>query len=406
MWSGGRAGSRAPGLRFVDATMLRATAARPVHGVPLFVGFGRLRRAVAWHPVGAALEFRHWEQFRDWIDPLPGGFLGAAVAGFFANGGTHCAVVPVMFGHGPSDLIASFRAGGPLEDIGGVDLLCVPDAVLHSDRSDAALREIHAAAVAHCEAMGERLAILDALQGPETGGGRPDDARIAAVTGQSHWLKSRFGALYFPWLTIDGRASGHAPGRRVPPCGHVAGLYARTDARVGVHKAPANERLEGTTALECEVDGEQHGRLNDAGVNCIRSSAAMGTRVWGARTLSGQSDWLYVPVSRLFLALTGWLKHQVDDLVFETHTPELWRRVHRRLSGYCLDLMNAGALASMDAASAFFVKCDSENNPPASRDAGQLVADVGLAPSAPAEFVVVRITHGANGIAVNGLQPA
>ena len=113
-----------------------------------------------------------------------------------------------------------------------------------------------------------------------------------------------------------------------------------------------------------------------------------------------------MPVSRLFLALSGWLKHHVDDLVFETHTPELWRRVERRLSGYCLDLLDAGALASADPESAFFVKCDSENNPPGSREAGWLVADVGLAPAVPAEFVVVRITHGANGFVLNGLQPA
>ena len=401
-WVSERAGSRAPGLRFVDAMKLHATVARPVHGAPVFVGFGRARHA-GRRSAPAAFEFTHWEQFRAWIDPQSDGFLGAAVGGFFANGGTLCTVLPVESDNDPAALIRAFARGGALEDVASVDLVCVPDAVKPFDRAASALKEIQAAAVEHCEAMGDRFAILDALPPANPSPGKRDDAHIEAVNDQSRWFKTRCAALYFPRLRVVALGAGDAQGRLVPPCGHVAGLYARSDARIGVHKAPANERLEGATELEFELNGEQHGRLNDASVNCIRSSAATGIRVWGARTLSGQSDWLYVPVSRLFLALAGWLKNQVDDLVFESHTPELWRRLHRRLSGYCLDLMDAGALASSDPESAFFVKCDSENNPPESRETGQLVANVGLAPTVPAEFVVVRITHGANGIAVNGL---
>jgi phage tail sheath protein FI len=298
-----------------------------------------------------------------------------------------------------------FAAGGPLEDVAGIDLVCVPDAAAPPDGApDATLRDAQAAVLAHCESMGDRFAILDAAPGP---GGRPgqagdgdatadDAARLDAVVAQSQWRRSRFGALYFPWLWVAGA------GAAVPPCGHVAGLYARTDARTGVHKAPANETLHGVAALDLALGRAAHGRLNDAGVNCILGSTAWGLRVWGARTLSGQPDWRHVPVSRLFAALAGWLRHGTEDLVFEPHTPELWRRVRRRLGAYCLDLMHAGAHAGRDPEGAFFVRCDAENNPPGDRDAGRLVADVGLAPTTPAEFVVVRITQGAGGFAMTG----
>ena len=45
---------------------------------------------------------------------------------------------------------------------------------------------------------------------------------------------------------------------------------------------------------------------------------------------------------------------------------------------------------------AFYVKCDAETNPPENREYGKVFTEIGLAPSFPAEFIVVRITHQAN----------
>jgi hypothetical protein len=410
-WTPGRgADPRAPGLRFVAALPWRPAGARPAHGVPLFVGRGRALQGGS----GAArpLEIGGWAQFRAAVEPARDGFLAPAVAGFFANGGRLCLVLPLDVGrrNGAAALARAFAAGGPLEDVAGIDLICVPDAAAPAGDAadaDAALRDAQAAVLAHCESMGDRFAILDAAPArhvPDAVGGgatsADDAARLDAAVAQSQWRRSRFGALYVPWLWVAG--SGATAPRRVPPCGHVAGVYARTDARTGVHKAPANEALQGATALDLDIGTAAHGRLNDAGVNCIRGSAASGLRVWGARTLSGQADWRYVPVSRLFAALTGWLRHGAEDLVFEPHAPELWWRLRRRLEAHCLDLMHAGALAGSDPDGAFFVRCDAGNNPADQRGSGCLVADVGLAPTTPAEFVVVRITQGAGGFAMTG----
>jgi hypothetical protein len=357
-----------PGLHVHE--IRRTLPPPPADGVPLIVGFG----AGAGSLRTGVVDIDRWEQFQASIAVDDDGYLGPAVRGFFLNGGRRCMVLPVPTAD-PMQLAGPFRGGGPLEDLTDIDLVCVPDA--------AGAPAVQAAVLEHCEAMGNRFAILDSP--------RP-------VRTETTLPRSRFGALYRPWIGVarDGEAGF------MPPCGHVAGLYARTDARYGVHRAPANDVLEGVLELDWHMDERQHAALNDSGVNCIVGARGRGIRVMGARALSRESAWDYVPVTRLFIALARWLETSLDDLIFEAHTPELWQRVERRIRGRCLELMNAGALAAADPASAFRVKCDAETNPAAVRDAGRLVAEVGLAPSVPAEFVVVRVTHDASGITFTG----
>lgn len=382
----------APGLHFEIAQPGRPGVERPQHGVPLFVGFGTARGANT-RRLPPALDVNSWEHFRACVKVPARSPLSHAVRGFFANGGSLCAVHPVDESSGHAGLERAFKPGGPLEEVEDIDLVCVPDAVATSNAADAPWTPVQAAALAHCETMGERFAVLDAA--PSTARTRPQDFEQQLAE-----LRSPFGAIYFPWLQIEA-ATATRPPLVVPPCGHVAGVYARTDARVGIHKAPANEPVDGVLATQWTLDDAEHRALNDAGVNCIRNLGGRGIRVWGARTLSGHRQWRYVPSARVFLALSRWLQQNLDDLVFESHTPELWRRVEQRVGAYCRDLFDFGALAGREPAGAFFVKCDAELNPPDSRDAGRLVAEVGLAISVPAEFVVVRIVHDASGLVLN-----
>jgi hypothetical protein len=60
----------------------------------------------------------------------------------------------------------------------------------------------------------------------------------------------------------------------------------------------------------------------------------------------------------------------------------------------------SGALFGATPAEAFYVKCDDETNPPAVRDLGQVVIEIGLAPVKPAEFVIFRISQWTGGGAV------
>lgn len=358
-----------PGLR-VDAEVLRRVPPPPAaNGVPLFVGWGSAKHDSR----RGFVDLDRWEGFHEAIKAEPRGLLAEAVRGFFLNGGRRCKLLLLPRA---APLEAPFRdLHGALADVIDADLVCVPEAAGAPDVNDAVLE--------HCEAMADRFAILDS-------------PRVARESPPPH--RSRFGALYRPWIGVDrdGRIEF------VPPCGHVAGLYARIDASPGARRAPANDVLEGVLSLDWEPDERRHALLNEAGVNCIVAARGRGIRVMGARTLSGHSAWGYVPVARLFIGLAHWLKTGMDDLIFDTHTTGLWREVERRIRGHCIELMNSGLLAGTDPATAFSVKCDAETNPPAVRDLGQLVAEVGLAPSVPAEFIVVRVVRDASGITVTG----
>jgi phage tail sheath protein FI len=125
----------------------------------------------------------------------------------------------------------------------------------------------------------------------------------------------------------------------------------------------------------------------------VRAFPGRAVRVWGARTLSRAPEWRYVNVRRLFLTVRRWIDARMGWAAFEPNTPRLWIRINRELTTYLTTLWRDGALAGASPAEAFYVKCDVETNPPDRRDVGQVVTEMGLAPSAPAEFVVVRVVH-------------
>jgi phage tail sheath protein FI len=236
-------------------------------------------------------------------------------------------------------------------------------------------------AVAHCAKQGDRLAILDALLGS-----RVDTLlkqRDDILLGQAEPVSA---TLYYPWLrTLEGRL--------VPPSGAVAGIFARTDARTGVHKAPANEAVTGVRDLEPDVDAATQDKLNPEGINCLRAFPGRGIRVWGARTISRDPSWRYVNVRRLVLTLRRWIALNMTWAGFEPNRPGLWVRIERELRGYLTQLWRAGALSGDTPEAAFYVKCDAETNPPERRDSGEVVTEIGLAPNPPAEFVVIRIVQ-------------
>ncbi len=110
--------------------------------------------------------------------------------------------------------------------------------------------------------------------------------------------------------------------RFVPPSGHVAGMFARTDRLRGVHKPPANEVVEGACdAARARSTTPAHGRLNDAGVNAIRAVPGRGVLVLGARTLSSDYRWRYVNVRRLFTMIEEALDDQMQWAVVRAQQP-------------------------------------------------------------------------------------
>jgi len=290
----------------------------------------------------------------------------------------------------PRDYIgdAAERTGfGGLAAVDDVTMVCVPDlmAAHQAGKIDRdGVKAVQAGVIAHCELMGNRMAILDPLPGLG-----PQQVRDWRMTETGH--DSRFAALYWPWLKVFDPVSGSP--RLIPPSGHVAGVWARNDATRGVHKAPANEIIRGTIGVATVITRGEHDMLNPAGVNCIRAFPGRGTRIWGARTLSSDPAWRYVNVRRLYNYVESSLMTGTQWVVFEPNDKDLWQRLIRTIRSFLYRVWQDGGLFGETAEQAFYVKCDDETNPSEVIEAGQLVCEIGLAVVKPAEFVVFRLAQ-------------
>jgi hypothetical protein len=352
--------------------------------------------------VNEPVAINNWAQFTREFVPEGGEStpLSHAVYGFFQNGGSRCYVVNVGEGN-PIAGGGQERAGlAVLEQIDEIAIVAAPG------YTDAASYD---ALLTHCETLKDRVAILEAprdvsainqltevaaVEVPEGDGGGDGGAE---ENGEQQGLRARdseggYGAYYFPWITVRDPLS---PGEmvNVSPAGHIAGIWARSDAERGVHKAPANEIVRGALNLTYRLTRAEQGTLNQAGVNCIRFFAAEGIRVWGARTLAGDPEWRYLNVRRLFNMIKESIAQSTRWIVFEPNDYTLWKSIRRDISAFLTVLWRDGALMGRTPQEAFFVKCDEETNPPEIVDQGKVVTLIGIAPVKPAEFIIFRISQ-------------
>ncbi len=276
---------------------------------------------------------------------------------------------------------------GGLEAMDDVTMVCVPDLMttLPGEKLDLSMvKAVQTMMIAHCEAMGDRVAILDCppdLTPQEIKKWRMD------VTG----FDTSYAAMYYPWVQVMDSATNQVI--TVPPSGHVAGVWARNDNTRGVHKAPANEVVQGAVGIEMQITKGEQDTLNPFGINCIRSFPGRGIRIWGARTLSSNPSWRYINVRRLFNYVEKSIENGTQWVVFEPNNRKLWARVRRDVSAFLKTVWRDGALFGSTPEEAFYVRCDDELNPPESRDLGRLIIEIGLAPVKPAEFVIFRISQ-------------
>lgn len=238
------------------------------------------------------------------------------------------------------------------------------------------------ALVGHCRHLADRFAILDA---------RPGQRDAQEVIAWRRQFDSSFGALYYPWLRVRDPLGRGGALRAVPPSGHVAGIYARSDLRTGVHQPPANERLEGANDVTVAIDEVAHGDLNAAAVNLIRGYTGRGLLLMGARTLASDAALRYVNVRRLLTMIVESLEEELQWSVFEANDADLWALIQRDVTHFLLGLWRRGMLDGASREEAFFVKCDATTNPPEETALGRVTCLVGLRPPWPAEFIVVRI---------------
>lgn len=211
-------------------------------------------------------------------------------------------------------------------------------------------------------------------------------------------------AFYFPWLIAPDPLQENRP-REFPPCGFIAGLYARTDSSRGVWKAPAGTEasLTGVIGVKSSLTNDKNGILNPKAINCIRNFPVYGTVIWGSRTLQGNdekgSEWKYVPVRRTALFIEESLYRATQWVVFEPNDEPLWSQIRLNIGAFMNNLFRQGAFQGRTPQEAYFVKCSSETTTQNDINLGIVNIIVGFAPLKPAEFVVIKFQQIAGNIA-------
>jgi hypothetical protein len=323
------------------------------------------------------------------------------VSHFFVNGGQQAYIVRLVASRsdGAEDTDARGHVLRPnesefesalLADGGGINvldhvdlfnLLCVPGETTASVISNLQrfCRDRRAFLIVDCE---RNANVEDLLNGP------------LGITDEG----ASNSAFYFPWVVAPDPLAGQRP-RPFPPCGFVAGVYARTDSARGVWKAPAGleASLSGVTGTATELNDRANGVLNPKAINCIRDFARHGTVIWGARTLAGNdarvSDWKYVPVRRTALYIEESLQRGLKWVVFEPNAEPLWERIRLSVGAFMQGLFRQGAFQGASSREAFFVKCDHETTTQDDIDKGTVVFVVGFAPLKPREFVIMHFAQ-------------
>jgi Bacteriophage tail sheath protein len=317
--------------------------------------------------------------------------LAHAVYGFFNNGGTGCYVVRIA---AAGDLANALRAFAAIDEI---TIVAAPGLTGATN---------YAALTAHCADpnLQDRVAILDPIESSaafDTGNFASLQNTPTDTPGGVRPANSTFAAFYFPWIQVFDPSTALIQSKQtppgeglifVPPSGHIAGIYARSDASRGVHKAPANEVVLGATGLRYALTKADQDNVNDNGVNLIRPLNGA-IRVWGGRTVGGDAngEFKYISTRRYFNFLRESIDEGTQFVVFEPNSPALWQRIIRTVGDFLLGQWRTGALFGETPQKAFFVKCDSDTNPPDVREAGQVVTEIGVAIVKPAEFVIFRI---------------
>jgi phage tail sheath protein FI len=266
-----------------------------------------------------------------------------------------------------------------LEDIDDISIIAAPGSTHgYSTRQD----DVHAvinSLIVHAQHMRYRIAIIDA-------GNRMTVADVRAMRAQ---FDSSYAAFYYPWVRIlDPITNGP---NDMPPSGFVAGIYARNDTLRAVYKAPANEVVSLAISFERLINKGQQEVLNPEGINAFRFFEGRGYRLWGARTMSSDSEWKYVNLRRYF----AFLEHSIDKgtqgVVFEPNGETLWANVRHTIDDFLFDQWQNGALLGDKPEKAYFVRCDRSTMTQNDLDNGRLVCLIGVAPLRPAEFVIFRI---------------
>lgn len=365
-----------------------------------------------------------------------------AMQAFFDNGGGDCYIVSV--GNTTVELPTRDDLTGGLEVVKKEDevtLIVFPQAIYLTQDDYQALMDL---SLKQCFELQDRFAIIDVRQDItefERIRGEisdPDIINFRQVIGdvQDH---VKYGAAYYPYIetiydfefdessvdvnVVTGTAAPEGKKLAVlkeqdnslytqsklaisqiplvlPASPIMAGVYARVDSNRGVWKAPANEGVIGAIQPSVKISDNDQASLNvdvTAGksINAIRSFIGRGIKVWGARTLDGNSnEWRYVSVRRFFNMVEESSKKATFRFVFEPNDANTWAMVRAMIENFLLLQWRAGALAGAVPEDAFFVKVGLGSTMTALDILeGRMIVEIGMAVVRPAEFIILKFSH-------------
>lgn len=206
-------------------------------------------------------------------------------------------------------------------------------------------------------------------------------------------VSSSYAALYYPYITIADPVTDLPT--NIPAGGHIAGVYARTDASKSVGKAPAgveDGKLSFSIGLERDLDFGEIDILHPRQINSMIDKAQTGRVVWGARTLENPpADFRFVHVRRLFNFLKKSIFNSTHGFVFENVGSALRSRIRLSVENFLLTLYGQGLFKGNSPSEAFAVICDETNNPTAVEQSGTVICDIYVAANVPGEFIVFRV---------------
>lgn len=200
-------------------------------------------------------------------------------------------------------------------------------------------------------------------------------------------LNSNRSTLYVSDVYIEDQYTGKR--LYVPPSGHIAGVYAYTDATTYPWRAPAgmNRGQLRVLGVRKKYDKGQRDNLWKAQINYIRDFKGMGRVVWEQRTLQVmQSAFSYVNVRRMMDVISVALRRNLLFSEFEPNDDFLRLQIKTMIEDYLRVIQQARGIRE------FLVVCDERNNQPYYTDLGQLNVDMIIKPILPAEKIRLRGT--------------
>ena len=327
-----------------------------------------------------------WSQFEYVFGGYePGRYLAHAAYGWFHNGGSECYVVRVGDDSAMEDLVGNERGLRTLERVEEVTIVAAPDVVGLYQHGSFGMEQVLAAQyglIAHCEWIGNRLAILDPLPGLNA-------QQMAEFTRDAAKWDSPWAALYYPWVQVYDPDSGRMIS--VPPCGHIAGAWAQNDRDRGTWSPPANLTLQGVVNVSEPLTRDEVFLLQKERVNLVRGMPGQGIRVWGSRTLTISSRFTDIGTARMIGALGVYVGEATSWAAFERSNVRTWNRLQTSVEIVLESLWRQGAFAGGTAAEAFYVKCDEKVNVHELAAAGKIHVEFGFALTVPGNFIRMRI---------------